>query len=108
MKIKDINNQILFIIFKLQNISEKINDIAMNNNHIKNEDEYIDDLMEKMDKMNIKEKDKIEKIKKIKEEHKIFKAAINLPRETLLKMDDAKLAETLKVMIPTKKGNTTK
>ena len=80
----------------------------MNNNHIKNEDEYIDDLMEKMDKMNIKEKDKIEKIKKIKEEHKIFTAAINLPRETLLKMDDAELAETLKVMIPTKKGNTTK
>ena len=104
MKIKDINRQILFIIVKLQNISEKINDIAMNNNHIKNEDEYIDDLMEKMDKMNIKEKEKIEKIKKIKEEHKIFKEAIKIPSETLLKMDDVKLAETLKVMIPTKKG----
>ena len=108
MKIKDINKQILFIIVKLQNISEKINAIAMNNNHIKNEDEYIDDLMEKMDKMNIKEKDKIEKIKKIKEDHKIFKEANKIPKETLLKMDDAELAETLKVMIPTKKGNTTK
>jgi hypothetical protein len=105
MKIKDINRQILFIIVKLQNISEKINDIAMNNNHIKNEDEYIDDLMDKMDKMNIKEKEKLEKIKKIKEDHKIFKEAIKIPRETLLKMDDNELAETLKVMIPTKKGN---
>ena len=105
MKIKDINRQILFIIVKLQNISEKINDIAMNNNHIKNEDEYIDDLMDKMDKMNIKEKEKLEKIKKIKEDHKIFKEAIKIPRETLLKMDDNELADTLKVMIPTKKGN---
>ena len=103
MKIKDINKQILFIIVKLQNISEKINSIAMNNNHIQNEEEYIDDLMEKMDKMNIKEKDKIEKIKQIKQEHKIFKEAIKLPRETLLQMDDVKLAEALKVVIPTKK-----
>ncbi len=102
MKIKDINKQILFIIVKLQNISEKINAIAMNNNHIKNEDEYIDDLMEKMDKMNIKEKDKIEKIKKIKEQHKIFKEANKIPRETLLQMDDNKLAEIFKVMIPKK------
>jgi len=107
MKIKDINKQILFIIVKLQNISEKINAIAMNNNHIKNEDEYIDDLMEKMDKMNIKEKDKIEKIKKIKEEHKIFKEAIKIPRETLLQMNDEELAETLKVMIPQKTLNIT-
>lgn len=38
----------------------------MNNSHIKNEDEYLDDLMEKMDKMNIKDKEKIEKMKKIK------------------------------------------
>ena len=60
-KIIDINNQILFIIIKLQSISEKINDIAMKNNHLKNEKEYIDDLM---DKMNIKEEDKIAKIKK--------------------------------------------
>ena len=102
LKIKDINKQILFIIVKLQNISEKINAIAMNNNHIKNEDEYIDDLMEKMDKMNIKEKDKIEKIKKIKEQHKIFKEANKIPRETLLQMDDKKLAEIFKVMIPKK------
>ena len=31
-KIKDINNQILLIIIKLQSKSEKINVIAMNNN----------------------------------------------------------------------------
>ena len=48
----------------------------MNNNHLKNEEEYIDDLMDKMDKMNIKEEDKIAKIKKIKESNNIFKNAV--------------------------------
>ena len=102
-KIRDINHQILFIIIKLQNISEKINDIAMNNNHIKTEDEYIDDLMEKMDKMNYKEKDKIEKIKKIKETNEIFKQSVKLDRNDLLKLDDSQLAEKLKIIIPTNK-----
>ena len=99
-KISDINHQILFIIIKLQSISEKINDIAMNNNHIKNEEEYIDDLMEKMNKMNINEKDKIEKLKNIKETNKIFKQAVKLDRNALLKLDDSQLAEKLKIIIP--------
>jgi hypothetical protein len=42
----------------------------MKNNHLKNEEEYIDDLMDKMDKMNIKEEDKIEKI--IKQRNQII------------------------------------
>ena len=41
-KITDINNQILFIIIKLQSVYEKINDIVMNNTHFINEEEYID------------------------------------------------------------------
>jgi len=106
-KITDINNQILFIIIKLQSISEKINDIAMNNNHLKNEEEYIDDLMDKMDKMNIKEEDKIAKIKKIKESNNIFKNAVKMDRNELIKLNDSQLAEKLKIIIPThkKKGN---
>ena len=106
-KITDINNQILFIIIKLQSISEKINDIAMNNNHLKNEEEYIDDLMDKMDKMNIREEDKIKKIKKIKESNNIFKNAVKMDRNELIKLNDSQLAEKLKIIIPThkKKGN---
>lgn len=102
-KIKNINKQILFIIIKLQRISEKINDIAMNNNHLKTEEEYIDDLMDKMDKMNLREKDKIEKIKEIKKSNEIFKKAIKMDRNELLKLDDSQLAEKLKVIIPTNK-----
>ena len=102
-KIIDINNQILFIIIKLQSILEKINDIAMNNNHLKNEEEYIDDLMDKMDKMNIKEEDKIAKIKKIKESNNIFKNAVKINRNELMKLNDSQLAEKLKIIIPTHK-----
>ena len=40
-KIKNTSNQITYIIIRLQNISQKIEDIAMNNNHLKTQDEYI-------------------------------------------------------------------
>ena len=104
-----INNQILFIIIKLQSILEKINDIAMNNNHLKNEEEYIDDLMDKMDKMNIKEEDKIAKIKKIKESNNIFKNAVKMDRNELMKLNDFQLAEKLKIIMTThKKKNSNK
>ena len=99
-KIKDINNQILFIIIKLQGFSEKINDIAMNNNHIKTEDEYIDSLKDKMDEIGYKDKEQIEKLQQIKKNNKIFQESVKLKREELLKLDDSQLAEKLKVIIP--------
>lgn len=46
-----IKNQITYIIIKLQRISEKINDFAMNYNHSKQEDEYIDFLKYKIDEV---------------------------------------------------------
>ena len=47
-KIKNTENQITFIIIKIQNISQKLDDIAMNNKHLKIQDEYIGFLMYKM------------------------------------------------------------
>ena len=99
-KINVINKQILFIIIKLQTISEKLSDIAMSTNHIKTEDEYIDDLIEKMDKMNMKEKYKIQKLKTIKETNAIFKNTVKMDRNELMKLDDSQLAEKLKIIIP--------
>lgn len=105
-KINYINKQIVYIIIKLQNISEKINNMAMNNSHIKNEDEYIDDLMEKMDKMNIKDKDKIEKMKKIKETNQTYKKTLGIDKNELLNLSDEDLAKKLAIIIPSnKKGN---
>ena len=99
-RIGDINHEILYIIYNLQKISEKINDIAMNNNHLKTEDEYIDDMINKMDKLNINEKEKIARIQQIKQNNKIFKNAVNLNREELLKLDNKQLAEKLKIIMP--------
>ena len=98
-KIGYINQEILFIIYNLQKISEKINDIAMNNNHLKTEDEYIEDLINKMDKLNLNEKEKIEKIKKIKENNNIFKKAVKLNRNELLNLSDKELSEKLKTLM---------
>ena len=99
-RIGNINQEILYIIYNLQKISQKINDIAMNNNHLKTEDEYIDDMINKMDKLNINEKEKIAKIQQIKQNNKIFKNAVNLNREELLKLDNKQLAEKLKIIMP--------
>ena len=67
--IKDIDKQIIFIIIKLQTFLEKLNDITMNNNYAKSEEDYIDYLMEKII---FREKEKINKIKQIKENYIIF------------------------------------
>ena len=59
-----------------------------------------------MDKINIKEEDKIAKIKKIKESYNIFKNTVQMDRNELIKLNDLQLAEKLKIIIPThKKGN---
>lgn len=98
-KIGHINQDILFTIYNLQRISQKINDIAMNNNHLKTEDEYIEDLINKMDKMNLNDKEKIEKIKKIKENNNIFKNAVKLTRSELLNLNAEQLAEKFKTLM---------
>ena len=99
-KINEINQRIFITILKLQNLTERINDIAMNNNHLKNEDEYIDDLMDKMDKMNIRDKEKIKKIKNIKENNRIIREALNLDKNTLANMSYSQLVDRLRIRIP--------
>ena len=99
-KIKDINNQIIFIIIKLQGNSEKIQDKEMIRDYTKKEDDYIDDLINQMDQMNIKEKEKIRKIKQIKENNRIFREACRIDKKDLMKLDDAQLAGLLKIIIP--------
>ena len=99
-KINEISQRIFITILTLQNLTEKINDIAMNNNHLKTEDEYIDDLMDKMDKMNIRDKEKIEKIKRIKETNRIIKETLNLDKVSLASMNYFELVDTLKIKFP--------
>lgn len=99
-KIKNINKQIIFIIIKLQGISEKIKDNEMVDNFTKSEDDYIDGLINQMDTMNIKEKEKISKIRQIKENNRIFRETIRIDKKDLMKLDDTQLAGLLKIIIP--------
>ena len=99
-KIKNINKQIIFIIIKLQGISEKIKDNEMVDNFTKSEDDYIDGLINQMDTMNIKEKEKISKIRQIKENNRIFRETIRIDKKDLMKIDDTQLAGLLKIIIP--------
>ena len=79
-KIKSANNQIISIIIKLKNISQKIEDIAMNNNHQKIEDEYFDSLMDIMGDIGLTNEEEKRNLKNIKENIRNFKEVIQLKK----------------------------
>ena len=85
------------IIIDLMNISQKINNIAMNQCHFDIENEYIETLIAQMMESN----DKNEQIKKLKENKKynqIFQELNKLPLEELIKNDDIFWNELKKVI----------
>ena len=102
-KIENIKNQITYIIIKLQSISEKINDIAMNNNHSKTEDEYIDSLKDKMEEVGLNDEDQKKALNEMKEKNRIFREVNNLDKEKLLNLNDSQIADKLSIIIPKNK-----
>ena len=100
IKINNINKQIFYVIVKLQNFYQKINDIVMNNNFMKTEDEYIDSLSEQMEEIGYKDKEQINKLKQVKENNRIFKESLKLKQEELINLSDSQLAEKLSIIIP--------
>ena len=104
-QIQNTSSQITYIIIKLKRISEKINDIAMNNNHLKTEDEYIDSLKDKMEEIGIKDEEQEKALKKMKENNRIFREVNQLNEKDIIKLDDSQLAEKLGVIIPQSKKN---
>ena len=104
-KIKNTSNQITYIIIRLQNISQKIEDIAMNNNHLKTQDEYIDSLKDKMDQIGMNDEQQKNNLKKMKEDIKIFREINELKEDEVMKLNDSQLAEKLGVIIPKPKNS---
>ena len=82
-ELKNIQYEIAFIIVKLQSTSQKPELISMNKNHIKNEDEYIDNLKEQMKETGLKEEKQKEKLNEIKKQNKKIKEALKLNNETI-------------------------
>ena len=91
--------QIFVTITSLQNITEKLEKIAMNSAHLRNEEDYIDDCLKKMDSANLKENEKIEKMKNIKKYNDIYRKALKLNQEELSKLDASQLTEKLKKVL---------
>lgn len=99
-QIQNTSSQIAFIIIKLKGISQKINDIAMNNNHLKTEDEYIDSLKDKMEEIGLKDEEQKKALKKMKEDNRIFREVNQLNEKDIMNLDDSQLAAKLGVIIP--------
>ena len=104
-KINNTTNQITFIIIKLQNISQKIEELAMNNKHPKTQDEYIDSLTDKMEQIGLNDEEKKRALKKMKENIniKIFKEVNQLKEDDVKNLNDSQLTGKLGVIIPKSK-----
>ena len=105
-KIKNTNSQICFVLIKLQQQETKIEDILKNNRHIKNEDEFIDSLKDKVEEIGLNDEEQKKVIQIMKENMKIFKEKNNIKEEELINLNDDQLAEKLGIEIPKlKKSN---
>ncbi len=94
-KLSNIKKKIFFTLTRLHSCYQKINDIAMNNNHLKTEDEYIDSLKDNMIEIGIEDKEQIEKLKQIKENNRIFRESIKLSENELINIDESELKDKL-------------
>ncbi len=93
---KIITHEITIIILKLQSISQKLELIAMNKNHIKTEDEYIDNLKEQIKETGLNEEEQKKKLDELKKTNKMTKEALNLSKEDFSKLDENQLREKIK------------
>lgn len=94
-KISNTSNNITFIIMQLKTISDKIDLLAMNNNNIKTEDEYIDSLKSKMDEIGFNDEEQKRELDKMKKQNKIY-TEIKKNRN----LNDQELADLLGVKQP--------
>ena len=92
-KISNIKKKIFFTLTRLHSCYQKINDIAMNNNYLKTEDEYIDSLKDNIAEIGIDDKEQIEKLNQIKENNRIFRESIKLSEKELINLDESKLKD---------------
>ena len=95
-ELKTITHEISINMIKLQSISQKLELIAMNKNHIKTEDEYIDNLKEQIKETGLNEVEQQKKLDELKNENKMIRKALNLSNEDISKLDENQLREKIK------------
>ena len=102
-QVNKINNNMVIIIMKLQNLSEKLNDIAMNHHHIKNEEEYINSLQDQMKETGLKDEEQEQLMKDIKDGNEYIKKTLTIPKEDLLGLSASELTEKYKDILEKKR-----
>ena len=99
-KIVKISNEISFILIKLKNLTQRINDIAMNNNHLEIEQKYIHCLKEEMETFGIKNEEQENYLKEMEEKIKIYIEVNKFSEEDIFQFDDSQIASKLGIIIP--------
>ena len=99
-KIVKISNEISFILIKLKNLTQRINDIAMNNNHLEIEQKYIRSLKEEMETVGIKNEEQENYLKEMEEKIKIYIEVNKFSEEDIFQFDDSQIASKLGIIIP--------
>ena len=92
-RINNIRNQIISIIFKLKLLSQKIEDIAINDSYLKIKDVYIDFVRDRMEEMGLYNEELKKELKKMKENIKIIIEVNNLKEDEVLNMNDYQFLE---------------
>ena len=95
-KVKEINNDILVIIVRLQSTSQRISDLAMNNNYIQKDNEYIDSLIDKYTEVYGSDNEKVKELEEMKKYNERFMKTIKLKKEELFNLNDSQLSDMLK------------
>ena len=99
-KFVKISNEISFILIKLKNLTQRINDIAMNNNYLEIEQKYIRSLKEEMGTVGIKNEEQENYLKEMEEKIKIYMEVNKFSEEDIFKFDDSQIASKLGIIMP--------
>ena len=105
-KILKISNEISSTLGQLKLLFQRINDIAMNNNHLEIEQKYIKNLKEQMDVAGVEDEEKEKYLKKMEEKVRISIEVNKLADKDIFKIDDTQIASKLGINYETADGTT--
>ena len=105
-KILKISNEIYFTLGQLKLLFQRINDIAMNNNHLEIEKKYIKNLKEKMEVAGVEDEEKEKYLKEMEEKVRISIEVNKLADKDIFKIPDTQIASKLGINYETADGTT--
>ena len=91
---------------KLKLLFQRINDIAMNNNHLEIEKKYIKNLKEQMDVAGVENEEQEKYLKEMEEKVNISIEVNNLAEEDIFKIGDSQIASKIGINYETDDGMT--